>query len=359
MINRVLVATLIVASMPILAASPDVPPDVTASRLYTLADFSGPLPLNSARVFNDPIQDETYALYQGHVRIFNASGMQIFDFGDDPEFGYIRDVVAAEDGRIYLLTYDRTDPTVHTRFRITRCNYRGEFEAHIEIVGLPEAYTELSPDDLYYAGGRFHLLSPRRLQLVTVDTDGHFLAALDLEPIVLEDEEDVDGLQVTGFSMSDTGEIVFAVAVKFRVYRIAPDGSVATFGEGGSSPGQFGVIGSVATDADGFIYVADKLRNVVLMFDRDFRFLTEFGYRFEGPDGLVRPQRIAVDDSGKVYVSQVGNRGVAVYQVHHAETNAVERDRDSARIRKEVPFSEEVGSKKTATLINNVSDGKS
>lgn len=342
MCARSSVATLLTTVALVLAVPSNVADDVYVSHLYDLADFSGPLPLNSPRMYSDPVWDEIYVLYQGHVRIFNDSGMQVFSFGDDPSLGYIRDVVADRDGKIHLLSYDFSDPAVRTRYTINRCNYRGELERRVPVTGLPQEFSDLTPDRLFYAGGRLHLLGGRQLRLVTVDLDGRYLDGIDLEPYVIEDGERPDGLQIDGLAVEDDGTIVFSVAVKFRVFRREPDGKAKAFGEGGSSPGQFGVIAGVTTDAGGNIYVTDKLRNVVIMFDRDFRFLTEFGFRGAEEGGLVRPQDVVSDDAGKLYVTQVGNRGVAVFQVHSrpASENEVPTNDVSARVRKEVPFSQ-------------------
>jgi hypothetical protein len=281
--------------------------------------------------------------------------MQIFSFGDDPTLGYILDVASDADGTIFLLSYDYSDPAIRTRYYISRCNYRGEFQQRIEVTGLPEAFAGILPDRMLYAGQRLHLLSGKQLQLVTVETDGRYASAIDFEGYILERGEQLDSLKISGLSIEDSGTIFFSVAVKFRVYRLGPDGKVVGFGRGGSAPGQFGVVAGVDTDSRGHVYVTDKARNVVMVFDRDFRFLTEFGYRNAGPEALVRPQDVVTGVSGKLYITQVGNRGVAVFQVHDDDQShhAVNPVRGSAGTRKEVPASTEQGLDEFASLQQN------
>ncbi|HXV77402.1 MAG TPA: hypothetical protein VD788_13880 [Candidatus Polarisedimenticolaceae bacterium] len=300
------------------------------SHLYNLSDFSGALPFNASRVYSDPVWNEVYVLYQGRVRIFNAAGMEVFAFGDDDALGFPLDIAVAEDGSIFVLSYDYSDPTVRTRYYVSHCNYRGEFLRRIEISGQPEQFASLQPDRMLYAGGRLHLLGTRQLELVTIDRDGHYLSGIDFEPSILAPGESVDNLTINGLSIDDTGTIYFSVAVKFRVYRMTPDGAVTAFGESGSSAGQFGVIGGLDTDGSGNIYVTDRVRNTVMVFDPEFRFLTEFGYRHSGPDGLVRPQDVISGSSGKLYITQVGNRGIAVFQIDHDDSPAADPDRDAA-----------------------------
>jgi hypothetical protein len=61
--------------------------------------------------------------------------------------------------------------------------------------------------------------------------------------------------------------------------------------------------------------VVERLRSVVMVYDREFRFLQEFGYRGSKPGNLIRPNEVAVGNSGKLYVTQVMNRGVSVFTV--------------------------------------------
>ena len=54
---------------------------------------------------------------------------------------------------------------------------------------------------------------------------------------------------------------------------------------------------------------------MILVFDKDFRFLTEFGYRGPRPENLIVPDDIAADRRGRIYVSQARRRGVSVFDV--------------------------------------------
>jgi len=89
-----------------------------------------------------------------------------------------------------------------------------------------------------------------------------------------------------------------------------------TFGVSGSGPGRFGVVGGIVADEMGYTYVADRLKSVVLIFDGDFKFMKEFGYRGPGPDNLVGPKYLALDAQGKLYVSQLKDRGISVFKIN-------------------------------------------
>ncbi len=77
----------------------------------------------------------------------------------------------------------------------------------------------------------------------------------------------------------------------------------------------FSVISGVAVDSRGDIFVSDKLKSVVMVFDRDFRFLFQFGDRGNKPGNLVGPTGLALDGAGRLYVTQLQNRGVSVFSL--------------------------------------------
>ena len=79
----------------------------------------------------------------------------------------------------------------------------------------------------------------------------------------------------------------------FKAFQLSPDKKLASFGRSGSAPGRFGVVAGIVTDSRGNVLVADKLKSVVMVFDKNFDFLTEFGYRGSRPENLVVPDDLA------------------------------------------------------------------
>ena len=118
-----------------------------------------------------------------------------------------------------------------------------------------------------------------------------------------------------GFTVDHEGSIFFTMPVLFTVYKRSPDSTMASFGRPGSAPGRFGIVAGIASDSRGNLFVADKLRSVVMVFDKDFNFLTEFGYRGPRPGNLIVPDDVAIDRRDRVYVSQARKRGVAVFGI--------------------------------------------
>ena len=79
-----------------------------------------------------------------------------------------------------------------------------------------------------------------------------------------------------GFWVDPEGNIFFTVPVLFTVFKLQADGVMKMFGTAGGAKGKFGVVAGVTTDRQGNIYVTDRLRSVVAIYDSSFNFLTEF-----------------------------------------------------------------------------------
>lgn len=279
---------------------------VRATYLYTLSNFTGRLPYDWVRVAVDRDRDEIYVIYQNLVRVFNASGMEVFAFGDDLDLGQIVDLAVDANGDIILLSYKNGSPVV------TRCTFRGVPAGSIEITGLPPTLT-FRPNRLMYRSGLLYFLSTTAASLVVTDSGGVVREHIDLASLLGEEEWHKGGGEIGGASVDPEGNLYFTVPVLFKVYKLTPEKTLTFFGRPGSAPGRFGVVAGVVTDSRGHILVADRLKCVVMVFDTDFTFLTEFGYRGTRPENLIVPDQIAIDSRDRVYVTQGRRRGVSVF----------------------------------------------
>jgi len=297
--------------------------ELQASFQYLLSNFAGPVPSQWARLAFDPVRQEIYTLNQGlnDVQIYNQQGMEIFDFGGDGDIVAGVDIAAGAAGQIYLLARD------FTRNAIQVLNYRGEPEAVIHLKGLPETFTQFSPERMEYRGGLIYLLDPSALQIVVLGPDGAFRQGHDLTAqfSALAKEQDPDkkkslDLEISGFSVGADGSLYFTVPTLFSAFRLSPEGSLNRFGDSGSGPGKFGVVAGIVSDDKGTIYVADRLRSVVLLFDQSFTFQGEFGYRGGRAEDLLVPDDLVIDSAGsRVFVAQAANKGVGVYHISLAQ----------------------------------------
>jgi len=289
--------------------------DVKSTFLYSLANFHGKLPYNEVRVRVDRARNEVYVVERGIVRVFNENGMEFFWFGDNAELESIYDLAVDEKGDVSLLSFDLTHPE-DPKYFLVHCNYRGDVKEKLTVTGIPVEYSGFFPNYMFYRDGKFLFLSSSLMRVVVTDKRGVFQRGYDLADILEIPEKDRPNTEIFGFNLDSDGNMLFTVPVLFQAYVVSPDGKLAgSFGKAGSAPGMFGVVSGIAKDDQGNYLVVERLRSVVMVFDKEFRFLKEFGYRGGKPGNLVRPNEVAMGNGGKLYVTQVRNQGVSVFSV--------------------------------------------
>lgn len=88
---------------------------------------------------------------------------------------------------------------------------------------------------------------------------------------------------------------------------------IKQWGSSGSGNGQFSQAFSVAVDASGFVYVADRLNNRIQKFDSQGNFIRAWGEAGSGPGQLGQPRGIRISPDGMVYVADTFNHRVQVF----------------------------------------------
>jgi hypothetical protein len=278
--------------------------------LYKLANFGGALPFSAARIFTDDSAGETYTISAEGITIFNRQGMEVQRFHYDPAVGVVYDAAVNEQGEVFLLVYR------DGAWSIVRCNYRLEPRGELVVSELPADFAGFKPERMLLQDGQLYLVSMSLMRVVLATADGAFVRGWDLAALIGSDETGRVDTGLGGFAVDAAGSMYFTVPVTAQVYRLATDGTLAFFGKRGSAPGRFGVISDVAVDAAGNCLVADKLRCVVMIFDKDFRFVTEFGGRGRYAGRMVAPNQMALGLDGRLFVSLLGRQGVNVYQLN-------------------------------------------
>jgi hypothetical protein len=291
---------------------------------WNLATFSGVIRSDGVVLRYDPKEDELYAIDHGIVRIFGKTGMQIHTFGEDRRIFPVQDLAALEDGELLVIGAGK----------IVRCNYRGEPVAEWQVRDAPAELKGFAPEAIRTVAGNVFLADMRSSRVVVTDMSGAYLRSYDvaalLKPFATPDRKRAGiaqraprEVQVRGFGVSADESLLFAAPTEFRAFVISRDGQVRTFGQRGGAPGMFNVAIAIDGDDQGNLYVVDILKSAVMVFDRDFNFLREFGYRGPRPDNLVAPVQVAAG-GGQAFVSQMGRRGVAVYRVQESPVVADE-----------------------------------
>lgn len=309
--------TVLLIVLLMMASSASVGAEVRASYLYNLSSFTGTIPYSWVQLAIDTEKNEVYVCdgTDKSVKIFNENGMEIYNFGEDSDLGDLNKTHLAleKDGNILLLSY-KYDVT-GKRYSIIRCNYRGDVISKFEPQNLPSAFSGFSPSRIVYREERLYLIDKNQMKVILTDMNGVYQNCYDLAALLGFDEKKRANTGIVGFSVDKEGNIFFTIPVQFEAYKLSPDGKIISFGQRGSAPGKFNIVGDIVSDDKGYLYLTDTLRCVVMVFDKDFRFLKEFGYRGYGPGNLIAPMELTVDNRGRIYVSQSARRGVSVFQV--------------------------------------------
>lgn len=303
---------------------------VQAEYQYMLSNFWGTVPSLWAQLTLDHENNEIYALdlNESLVRVFSESGMELQDFGQDFRTVHPVSLAVSEAGNLFVLS------SRYQGWDLFQCNYRGDVGPAIVMQGLPQSFGDFNPGRVEYHNGSLYLVDSPAMLVAVIDQSGRFLRGYDLSDLVRADftnssssgrvkseaalakiTKQLLDIEVGGFSVDASGTMYFTVPVLFSAYRLHTDGSLEGFGIAGGGPGKFGVVAGIAADEHGFIYVTDRLRCVVMVFDPSLIFQNEFGYRGPGQDNLLVPDDVEIDGRGYLYVAQAANRGVSVFKI--------------------------------------------
>jgi hypothetical protein len=288
---------------------------VKGTFLYNLSNFTGTISYSWPRVFIDRGRNETYVLYQNFVKVFNETGMEVYSFGDELDLGAIVDIALDGDGNILLLSHRWSKSFDGIDYEMTRCNFRGEPISKIEVKGLPSQYSKILPNRMIYRGGNLYLASLGSMVVIVADGYGVFKEAYDILPLLELEEKEKLGVMMEGLSIDREGNFLFTIPPLFRAYKISPDRKVSYFGRAGSAPGKFNIVAGIVTDNKDNILVVDKLKCAVMIYDKNFNFLSQFGSRGWKPGFLIAPADIFTDNQDRVYVTQAGNKGISVFKM--------------------------------------------
>ena len=140
------------------------------------------------------------------------------------------------------------------------------------------------------------------------DSEGTFLR-------VWQTPEHVSG-RPTGISIGIDGNVLVADTHYYRVLIYSPAGKLLRTmgGQKGQLPGQFGLVTSCVQDLQGNYYVAeygeyDRIQKLA----PDGRFLCQWGRHGSAPGEFCRPQKVALDRSGRLWVCDACNHRLQVF----------------------------------------------
>ena len=122
----------------------------------------------------------------------------------------------------------------------------------------------------------------------------------------------------TGLSVDLDGNLIVADTHYFRILFYTPDGQLLEHktlgGTFGHAPGEFGLVTDAVVDSQGNLYVAeygdfDRIQK----FDRNGKFLFQWGGHGNEPGQFIRPQNMVVDKNDFIWVVDACNHRIQVF----------------------------------------------
>lgn len=259
------------------------------------AKLSG-LPLNGVQsLFIDNKHKELYALDDSNHRVvitdLEGTFLYQFDYADAGVKSAPVGFAVAEDGLLYFAEEKR----------IIITTYRGIYKRDISLFSIPN-------------------LDTMSIQSIAIDEDKIYIGDSGNNRVIVMDRK--NEVFLTQFIAQELGKNIYIAAdydgiyirnpSLFSVLHLDKNGKVLNnFGKVSSLPGGFSMTADITIDRkNGWVIVVDINRLMVIFFDRQGKFLFEFG----GPMLFKLPRAAAVDDKNRVYVFDATKR-IRVFQV--------------------------------------------
>jgi DNA-binding beta-propeller fold protein YncE len=167
-----------------------------------------------------------------------------------------------------------------------------------------------------YWNGDIYLADLQARTIVVVDSNGAFVDGYDVGATLKKDEKPGIKNDLVGFNVDRDGNMLVTVPTMFRACRLSRDHKVESFGSPGNIEGKFNIVGGIASDDRGYIYVADLLKSTVMVYDSKFNFLMQFGHRGNERGSLYTPLQVEVLND-KLIVNQARQKGVSVFRMQY------------------------------------------
>jgi DNA-binding beta-propeller fold protein YncE len=125
----------------------------------------------------------------------------------------------------------------------------------------------------------------------------------------------------THLALDPTGALLVSDALNFRVQAFDADGRFLwKFGRHGDGSGDIASPKGIAADHEGHVFVVDALFDAVQIFERDGSYLLGFGERGSQPGQFWLPGGLFINSRNEVYVADVYNQRIQVFLTGPAAT---------------------------------------
>ena len=267
---------------------------VSIKYLFTITAVTSGTHLNGIRsLFVDNKHKELYILDNENKRVVitDLNGVFLYQFKYvEIRAGSPIGIAGTEDGLIYIAEEKR----------VVVASYRGVYQKDLDLSTVPDK-DKMAIQSFAVEGDMIYLGDSGNGRIVVMDRKK--------EAFITQFKEGMGANIFIG--MDDTGIYIRDPAI-FSVFRLDKSGKpLGRFGVVSSLPGGFSMTVDMTVDRkNGRVIVVETNRAAVIFFDREGKFIFEFG----GPEIFKWPRAVAVDDKNRVYVSD-SSQTVRVFEV--------------------------------------------
>ncbi len=256
--------------------------------------------LRPQQVFVDRQFGEVYVVDTGNNRtvVFDTSGIFKFQFSGRDQFGSPTDLVVGPSGFIYVVGSRRGMGSSIFRF-----DYDGAYLGPIDIRSATDQSSLNCSRLAIDKHERLYILPTSSDRIVIASPTGEYLGEFSiLADLTAKEREDA----VLG-SPRIIDDLLYLPASMFgTVYVYDLEGEfIRTIGSRGNDVGELNFPCAVDVVDHQIVVVLDKHRYNVLCFSLEGIFLGEFGGMGYEPGWFYHPEYLAVDELGRIYISQM------------------------------------------------------
>jgi DNA-binding beta-propeller fold protein YncE len=197
------------------------------------------------------------------------------------------------------------------RSRVRIFNYRGRYErdADLSAIGPKPIVGAIA----YDAAGNLYVADNRTSQIYVLAPDGKLRRQFGSRGT---DEGQFQSVIAIAIAPNDDIYVADQQALAVQVFD-SQGNFIRGWGKHEMGAEHFSLPSGIALFGDN-VYVSDELRHQVKVFSTSGKFLTQFGGLGNGPGQLSFPTDVAVDEAGRVYVSERSTSRVQVFDVRTA-----------------------------------------
>ncbi len=257
-------------------------------------------------VFTDPVRDEIYIIDgKGRIVIYTSDFFPLFTLGSGKGIQAPQGLTVDHNGNLYVAQAATTEGT---RNRISIYSECLKWKRDIYLEGFEGADTFVPYRLAVDKKGYIYVASSYFPGVLIFNSAGRYTD-------ILTPVEDNRMVNLTSVTLDGSGKIYLVSEEEGRIYVYDENRKfIFKFGEKGGSTGKLSRPKGVGIDdRNGRMYVVDYMRHTVAAYGKDGTYLFEFGGMGWGEGWFQHPNDITVDKSGRMFVADLFNQRVQVF----------------------------------------------